>query len=148
MNDAQAKPLHDVWVDVQGRIGLITLNRPQALNALSLQMVRDITAALRAWQNDDEVVAVLIHGRGRAGKPPAFCAGGDIRFFRQAALAGDPRLEDFFTEEYALNHSIHTYRKPFIAWMDGITMGGGMGWRKGRRCASPPSTAGWRCRKP
>jgi enoyl-CoA hydratase len=63
----------------------------------------------------------------------AFCAGGDIRFFHQAALAGDPRLEDFFTEEYALNHLTHVYPKPYVAWMDGVVMGGGMGISQGAR---------------
>ena len=70
---------------------------------------------------------------GKEGPFGAFCAGGDIRFFHQAALAGDPRLEDFFTEEYTLNHLIHTYPKPYIAFLDGIVMGGGMGISARRR---------------
>jgi enoyl-CoA hydratase len=64
---------------------------------------------------------------GKEGPFGAFCAGGDIRFFHQAVLAGDPRLEDFFTEEYTLNHLIHVYPKPYIVFLDGIVMGGGMG---------------------
>ncbi|MBX3619161.1 MAG: enoyl-CoA hydratase/isomerase family protein [Rhizobacter sp.] len=120
-----------VLAERRGQVGVITLNRPQALNALSLAMIRDITAALLAWRHDDAVVAVLMGGAGREGRPPAFCAGGDIRFFHQAALAGDPTLEDFFTEEYSLNHLVHTYGKPTIALMDGITMGGGMGLAQG-----------------
>ena len=123
-------------------LGLITLNRPQALNALSLAMVRDITTALLRWRDDDGVKAVLLRGAGREGKAPAFCAGGDIRFFHQAALAGDPTLEDFFTEEYALNHLVHSYPKPTIALMDGITMGGGMGLAQGASLRWSPSTAG------
>ncbi|MCO5977945.1 enoyl-CoA hydratase/isomerase family protein [Ideonella oryzae] len=115
----------------QGPLGLITLNRAAALNALSLAMVRDLTTALLQWREDPAVKAVLVQGAGREGKPPAFCAGGDIRFFHQAALAGDPRLEDFFTEEYALNHLIHHYPKPCIALMDGVCMGGGMGISQG-----------------
>jgi len=115
----------------RGRLGVITLNRAAALNALSLDMIRGLTSRLRAWEQDDTVDAVLVHGAGRPGKAPAFCAGGDIRFFHQAALAGDPRLEDFFTEEYALNHLVHGYAKPCIAWMDGICMGGGMGISQG-----------------
>ena len=115
----------------RGRLGLVTLNRASALNALSLDMIRQLTAMLRAWEDDDRIDAVLIHGAARPGKAPAFCAGGDIRFFHQAALAGDARLEDFFTEEYALNHLIHGYPKPCIAWMDGICMGGGMGISQG-----------------
>ncbi|MEO8155593.1 MAG: enoyl-CoA hydratase/isomerase family protein [Rhizobacter sp.] len=122
-----------VLTEVRGNLGVITLNRPQALNSLSLAMVRDITAALLQWQADANVMAVLLRGAGREGKAPAFCAGGDIRFFHQAALVGDPALEDFFTEEYALNHLIHTYAKPTIVLMDGITMGGGMGLAQGAR---------------
>ena len=118
-----------------GGMGLITLNRPQALNALSLEMVRAITQVMRAWQHDAAVKAVAIRGMGKVegGFAPfgAFCAGGDIRFFHQAALAGDDALEAFFTEEYALNHLIHTYGKPYIAFMDGIVMGGGMGLSQG-----------------
>src|SRR5574343_1259742 len=109
-----------VLAEVNGCLGLITLNRPQALNALSLAMIRDLTALLKAWSVEPAIQAVAILGQGREGKPAAFCAGGDIRFFHQAALAGDAALEDFFTEEYTLNHLIHRYGKPVIAFMDGI----------------------------
>ncbi len=124
-------PEPHVHADVRGQLGLITLNRPQALNALSLGMVRDITTALLHWRDDAQVRAVLLRGAAREGKAPAFCAGGDIRFFREAAITGDPRLEDFFTEEYALDHLIHGYPKPVIVLMDGVTMGGGMGLAQG-----------------
>jgi enoyl-CoA hydratase/carnithine racemase len=120
-----------IVAQVQGGIGLLTLNRPQALNALSLPMIRDITRALLAWRDDAAVQAVVVRGATLEGKGVAFCAGGDIRFFHQAALAGNPELEDFFTEEYALNHLIHTYPKPYVALMDGIVMGGGMGISQG-----------------
>jgi enoyl-CoA hydratase/carnithine racemase len=120
-----------VVAEVRGRVGCITLNRPRALNALSLGMIRDITAALIAWRDDTHVLAVVVRGMGKEGPFGAFCAGGDIRFFHQAALIGNPELEDFFTEEYALNHLIHTYPKPYIALMDGIVMGGGMGISQG-----------------
>ncbi len=120
-----------VLAEVRGQLGLITLNRPQALNALSLAMIRDLTTLLLHWQHDVAVAAVLMRAAARPGKVPAFCAGGDIRFFHQAALAGDPRLDDFFSEEYALNHLIHRYPKPTIALMDGICMGGGMGIAQG-----------------
>jgi enoyl-CoA hydratase/carnithine racemase len=120
-----------VITEVRGRVGCISLNRPRALNALSLQMIRDITAALIAWREDPHVLAVAVRGMGKEGPFGAFCAGGDIRFFHQAALAGNPELEDFFTEEYALNHLVHTYPKPYIAFMDGIVMGGGMGISQG-----------------
>ena len=123
--------MSEVIAEVQGRIGCITLNRPKALNALSLPMIREITAALQRWQKDPQVLAVAVRGTGKEGPFGAFCAGGDIRFFHQAAHAGDTALGDFFTEEYALNHLIHTYPKPYIAFMDGIVMGGGMGISQG-----------------
>jgi len=121
----------EVIAQVQGHIGCITLNRPKALNALSLPMVRALTEALERWHHDPQVLAVAVRGTGKEGPFGAFCAGGDIRFFHQAAHAGDASLGDFFTEEYALNHLIHTYSKPFIAFMDGIVMGGGMGISQG-----------------
>ncbi len=138
-----------ILTEVRGCAGLITLNRPKALNALSLPMIRDITAALLEWKSNPTVKLVAIRGMGKnpvhvadasaaASVSPSafipfgsFCAGGDIRFFHQAALSGDPVLEDFFTEEYALNHLIHNYPKPYIAFMDGIVMGGGMGISQG-----------------
>ncbi|MBC7435170.1 MAG: enoyl-CoA hydratase/isomerase family protein [Bdellovibrionales bacterium] len=121
----------DVMSEVQGRVGFITLNRPKALNALSLDMIRALTATLTEWRDDVEVLAVAVRGMGKEGPFGAFCAGGDIRFFHQAALAGDSALEDFFTEEYSLNYLIHTYPKPYIAFMDGTVMGGGMGISQG-----------------
>lgn len=136
--NTQAKS--DILVERRGSAGLITLNRPKALNALSLQMVRDLTAALLSFRDDPAVLLVAIRGTNKKGQPGTseslfggFCAGGDIRFFHQAALAGDTSLEDFFTEEYSLNHLIQTYPKPYIAFMDGIVMGGGMGLSQGAR---------------
>jgi enoyl-CoA hydratase/carnithine racemase len=123
--------ISDVVTEVHGRLGCITLNRPKALNALSLAMVRTLSQALRHWQDDPEILAVVVRGQGKEGPFGSFCAGGDIRFFHQAALNADPALGDFFTEEYALNHLIHTYSKPYIAFMDGIVMGGGMGISQG-----------------
>jgi enoyl-CoA hydratase/carnithine racemase len=123
--------VNEVLCEVRGQVGFITLNRPQALNALTLSMVRDLTTCLLAWREDDCVKAVAIRGSTKAGPFGAFCAGGDIRFFHQALLSGDPSPEDFFTEEYILNHLIHSYPKPFIAFMDGVVMGGGMGLSQG-----------------
>ncbi len=85
-----------VIAEVRGRVGCLTLNRPKALNALSLGLVRDLTAALLTWRDEAQVLAVVIRGMGKEGPFGAFCAGGDIRFFHQAALAGNPELEDFF----------------------------------------------------
>lgn len=120
-----------VQTSIHNKIGFITLDRPKALNSLSLDMVRAITAALLAWRDDNAVRAVFI----RSSSERAFCAGGDIRFFYEAGRAtpqgGSALLEDFFTEEYALNHLIHFYPKPYIALMDGIVMGGGMGVAQG-----------------
>ncbi|MDW5444364.1 enoyl-CoA hydratase/isomerase family protein [Polaromonas sp. SM01] len=130
----------DILTEVRGQVGFITLNRPKALNALSLHMVRDLAAALLAWRDDAAILAVAIRGSNKHGRPGTpeslfggFSAGGDIRFFHQAALAGDTALDDFFTEEYRLNHLIHNYPKPYIAFMDGVVMGGGMGISQGAK---------------
>jgi len=120
-----------VLTEVRGQLGCITLNRAKALNALNLDMVRRLTAILLEWQRNPAIKAVAIRGTNKVGNFGGFCAGGDIRFFHQAALAGNPELEDFFTEEYALNYLIHNYGKPYIAFMDGIVMGGGMGISQG-----------------
>jgi enoyl-CoA hydratase/carnithine racemase len=133
-----AEPAEHVRVERQGHAGLITLNRPKALNAMSLGMVRALKTALEAFAQDSGVQVVAIRGTNKLGKPGSpeslfggFCAGGDIRYFHQAALAADNSLEDFFTEEYRLNHLIHHYPKPFVAFMDGVVMGGGMGISQG-----------------
>ena len=133
-----AEPAEHVRVERQGHAGLITLNRPKALNAMSLGMVRALKTALEDFAQDSGIQVVAIRGSNKLGKPGSaeslfggFCAGGDIRYFHQAALAGDNSLDDFFTEEYRLNHLIHLYPKPFVAFMDGVVMGGGMGISQG-----------------
>ncbi len=116
---------------VANRTGIITLDRPKALNSLSLAMVRDLTAILQAWSVDPAVDAVVLG----SSSAKALCAGGDIRFFhdvgQKTPMGGSALLEDFFTEEYALNHLIHFYPKPYVALMDGVVMGGGMGIAQG-----------------
>lgn len=119
-------------------VGLITLNRAEAMNALSLDMIQTITRALLQWRDDPAIAAVALRGSNKAGAAGSaerwfghFCAGGDIRFFHDAAKSGDPLLEQFFTQEYTLNHLIHTYGKPIVAFMDGVVMGGGMGLCQG-----------------
>ncbi len=111
----------------EGHTGLITLDRPAALNSLSLEMVRAMTQALLDWRDDPAVKAVVVRGSSER----AYCAGGDIRFFHQKGSAthtgGAALVEDFFNEEYALNHLVHCYPKPYVALMDGVVMGGGMG---------------------
>jgi enoyl-CoA hydratase len=107
-----------------GSIGRITLNRPKALNALDLPMIAAIAAALDAWRDDAAVRAVVID----SASDRAFCAGGDIRAIRTHAQAGETAdVERFFAEEYALNGMIAEYPKPYIALVDGICMGGGIG---------------------
>jgi enoyl-CoA hydratase len=107
-----------------GRVGRILLNRPRALNALDLQMIRACAAVLETWRDDPHVHAVVIEGAGDR----AFCAGGDIRALRDGQLSGDRAAVDrFFAEEYALNLAIATFPKPYIALIDGICMGGGIG---------------------
>ncbi|RSZ57034.1 enoyl-CoA hydratase/isomerase family protein [Massilia atriviolacea] len=120
-----------VQTRIANRTGVITLDRPKALNSLSLAMVRDLTGVLSAWREDAGIDAVVIG----SSSDKALCAGGDIRFFHDGGHAtptgGSALLEDFFTEEYALNHLIHFYPKPYIALMDGVVMGGGMGIAQG-----------------
>ena len=106
-----------------GRIGRITLNRPKALNALTLGMVQAMTEALLAWADDDTVQAVLVDGAGEKG----FCAGGDILKLHDSGKAGTDEAWTFWRDEYRLNTLIKRYPKPYVALMDGITMGGGVG---------------------
>lgn len=116
-----------ILITTKKYIGAITLNRREALNALSLDMIRSIAHALSSWEMDVNIHAAVI----QSNTPKAFCSGGDIHFFHEVArgglTGGSALLEDFFTEEYALNHLIHHYPKPYIALLDGIVMGGGMG---------------------
>ena len=112
-----------VLARIDDRVGRITLNRPGAINALNLDMVRSITSALRAWREDRGVHAVILEHEGERG----FCAGGDVRFVVDA-LSGDAETaRDFFHQEYRLNHLMFAYPKPIAAFMDGVTMGGGVG---------------------
>ena len=120
MSDTEA----DVLIRVHGRWGHITLNRPRALNALTYPMCCAIDDTLAAWASDDAIIGVLIDGAGERG----FCAGGDIRALYEAARAGDvDPAAIFFAREYRLNARIARFPKPYVALMDGITMGGGVG---------------------
>lgn len=110
-------------VSEEGAIGILTLSRPQALNALTLAMIQAMQQQLLRWQQDDKIHAVVIQSAG--GK--AFCAGGDVRWLYERGLAHDPEQLQFFWQEYRLNQFIHEFNKPYIALMDGITMGGGVG---------------------
>src|SRR5438270_1137069 len=116
----------DILFGREGGVATVTLNRPQALNAFTLDMYRRFDPILRAWAEDSSVKAVLIRGAGER----AFCAGGDVRAIYEAGrgLSGDRSLTSvFFREEYELIRRIHRYPKPYVALIDGITMGGGAG---------------------
>ncbi len=113
----------EVIVRVEGAVGRLTLNRPQALGALTAGMVGLMTDALLAWRDDRAVSAVLIDHAGERG----FCAGGDIRFLADSAAVGGAAAKRFFFTEYQLNHLMFVYPKPIITIMDGVTMGGGVG---------------------
>jgi enoyl-CoA hydratase len=116
----------EILLDRQGGLGIVTLNRPKALNTLSLAMYRVFDPQLIAWARDPDVAAVVVRGAGDR----AFCAGGDVRAIhdarRQPSGAGDYKA-DFFREEYVLIRRVHRFPKPYIALVDGIAMGGGCG---------------------
>lgn len=113
----------DLIVRVEERAGIISLNRPGAIHALNIAMCEGISAALEAWRSDDAIEVVIIdHSEGRG-----FCAGGDIRLLAESG-AGDGRAaRDFFRAEYRMNNALFAYAKPIVAFMDGVTMGGGVG---------------------
>ncbi|WP_121831393.1 enoyl-CoA hydratase/isomerase family protein [Streptomyces sp. S1] len=113
----------DVLVRVEGRAGYLTLNRPKALNALTHAMVLRLDGALAAWERDPAVETVVIRGAGERG----LCAGGDIRAIHDDARTGGTASADFWRDEYRLNARIARYPKPYVALMDGIVMGGGVG---------------------
>ncbi|GIY93119.1 3-hydroxyisobutyryl-CoA hydrolase, mitochondrial [Caerostris extrusa] len=114
----------EVLLETAGNKGIITLNRPKALNSLNLNMIRKIYPQLKAWESDPSVKLVIVKSAGDR----AFCAGGDVRALVEAHKAGNPSVaEEFFREEYQLNNLIGTLQIPYVALIDGITMGGGIG---------------------
>jgi enoyl-CoA hydratase len=115
--------MDDVLFEKRGRAGLITLNRPKALNALTLAMVDAMDARLREWRRDGDIDLVVIRGAGER----AFCAGGDIRALHDSGKAGTPYVIDFYAHEYRLNTLIKRFPKSYIALINGIVMGGGVG---------------------
>ncbi|MGO2748278.1 enoyl-CoA hydratase/isomerase family protein [Microbacterium sp.] len=113
-----------VLVRTEGSLGRLTLNRPKVINALDLDMIRHLTAALEAWRDDTDIDIVLIDGEGDRG----LCAGGDVRALYDQIVEGHPdRTAEFFRAEYALNLLIAEYPKTVVAIADGVTMGGGIG---------------------
>ena len=107
----------------EGALGRLTLNRPGQLNALSLPMIRAMTAALDSWERDDAVAAVLVDGAGERG----LCAGGDVRYLDEDAARGGHEFPTLLAEEYRLDARIDRFPKPYVALMDGLVMGGGVG---------------------
>src|SRR5215468_5919647 len=119
----QVSATDEVLIRRQGRAGRLTMNRPQALNALTLGMVRQIWSALLAWRRDPAVELVVLDGTGDR----ALCAGGDVRALYDSRSEGSSLARTFWREEYRLNALIGRYPKPFVAIQDGIVMGGGIG---------------------
>ncbi len=113
----------EVLVQVTGGVGFLTLNRPKAINSLNHPMVTALDAALAVWENDDEVRAVVVNGAGERG----LCAGGDVVALYHSARADGVEARRFWFDEYRLNARIGRYPKPYVACMDGIVMGGGVG---------------------
>lgn len=116
-----------VLAEVRNRIGHLILNRPSGLNALTLPMVRLLLQQLHAWEQDPQILAVVLRATGEK----AFCAGGDIRMLYDSYQSGNNQHEIFLEEEYALDEYIHGYPKPIMALMDGFVLGGGMGLVQG-----------------
>ncbi|KTC89749.1 enoyl-CoA hydratase/isomerase family protein [Fluoribacter dumoffii] len=113
----------EVLFNQEGSLGVITLNRPKALNALTLNMILNMQRQLSLWKEDESIHAVLV----RAVPGNAFCAGGDIRSLYFSGQVNDSEQMQFFWHEYRLNHFIHHLGKPYISLIDGIVMGGGVG---------------------
>ncbi|KJF73055.1 enoyl-CoA hydratase/isomerase family protein [Agrobacterium arsenijevicii] len=112
-----------VIVERQGRAGIIRLNRPKAINSLTLPMVRGLFQALHHFEDDPGISCVVLTGEGDRG----LCAGGDVRIIHDLGRAGDPQVLEFWREEFPLNYRIARFGKPYVALMDGIVMGGGVG---------------------
>ncbi len=113
----------EILFERRAALGVITLNRPKALNALTLEMLREMGPRLKDWAGDPEIKAVVIRGSG----DKAFCAGGDIRRVAEDLGRGGSLPREFFRDEYRVNRMIHRFPKPYVALADGVTMGGGVG---------------------
>lgn len=113
----------EIATSVEGLAGVLTLNRPTAINSLTHGMVTAMDAALAAWADDDAIAAVVVGGAGERG----LCAGGDVVAIYHSAKAGGAQARQFWFDEYRLNARIGRYPKPYVALMDGIVMGGGVG---------------------
>ena len=134
----------EILFEKRGAIGLITLNRPKALNALTHAMCVSMKAQLAAWAEDAAVKCIVIQGEGER----AFCAGGDIRTLYDSGKAGTPYALAFYRDEYLLNAAIKHYPKPYIALLRGFVMGGGVGVSVHGTIALPTRPCCSPCRKP
>ncbi|WP_419420657.1 enoyl-CoA hydratase/isomerase family protein [Legionella sp. D16C41] len=115
--------MNDVRFDSKHQLGIITLTRPQALNAINLPMIKAMQQQLLLWEKNDSIKAIVIQSE----LEKAFCAGGDVRWLYETGLKNKTEQMQFFWHEYRLNHYIHHLKKPYIALLNGITMGGGVG---------------------
>lgn len=115
--------MSEVLTRIEGAVGRLSLNRPQALHALNTAMCAEITRALQTWRDDPSVKLILLDHTGERG----FCAGGDIRMLAESGAGDGAAAKEFFRIEYQLNHLIFEYPKPIVTIMDGVTMGGGVG---------------------
>lgn len=135
----QASPITATTLETRGQraIGVLTLNNPATLNALSFEMLYAITQQLSAWQHDERIIAVWLQGAG----DKAFCAGADLRALYKSLTPSEPQnpgdtlryAQTYFAHEYQLDYTLYHYPKPLIAWLDGIVMGGGIGLANGAR---------------
>lgn len=114
---------NNLIITVQGALGMITLDRPSHLNALSMPMIEGIRAQFERWRSDAGIQAVLIN----SSSPKAFCAGGDIRYLYDAYKSGSSDYREYFIAEYAMLRAIRQYEKPVLALLDGYALGGGLG---------------------
>jgi enoyl-CoA hydratase/carnithine racemase len=124
---APAANAAEVLSEIRNHVAVVTLNRPEALNALSIDMILELRSLLRGYAADPQIHAVLLQGAG----DKAFCAGGDIRALYQSFKDSGSLHREFFVKEYPLDYLLYAYPKPYAVLMDGITMGGGMGIAQG-----------------
>jgi enoyl-CoA hydratase len=113
----------EILIRVEGRVGRITLNRPERINALSMEMINDVRSALNSWAGDRQVAQILIDGAGERG----LCAGGDIRLLYDGIRGEAIAPPAFWADEYRMNSELAHFGKPIVAYMEGITLGGGVG---------------------
>src|SRR5260370_27400543 len=125
--DVSAEAEREILFRVVNRVAIVTLNRPSALNALSHEMVRELSILIERCRTDDDIVAVVLRGAGEKG----FCAGGDVRALYRMATQKDTGWQQFFIDEYRLDYALRRCPKPAVARLDGITMRGGMVLRHG-----------------